>query len=945
MTDIRVRKRNGDFQPVDFEKIHWRIKGVLANPKILEYQKKDRIDSYEMYKNLNEIKHANVDQISLKTIEGLYNGIPTKEIDVLSSEIAQSMSIIHPDNGVLASRLYASNLQKNTKETLIKRFPQVDKKDIETHLFRYTMESLYFNRNKKGEVSPLVSPYILALSIKYPLDDLIDHSRDYTNHDYLGLKMLENTYLFKCYELDGIKENYVMVERPQIADMRMSLAINCTPIHNTEKFPIKTVLEVISLYPSVIKGKYSVKDTIPILSRMKEPHKSKYINVKEFYKYYWNYVFERVLETVHLDDFEISRIKQTYDAISTGKYTPATPARFNLGTLQPQVSSCFLLAMKDDSLNGIYETLAKQAQISKYAGGIGVWVHNIRSAGSYISGTNGISNGLVPMLKVFNSSSKYVDQGGGKRPGAVAIYIEPWHPDILRVIALKRKQGLNDRARALFYAMWIPDEFFRCLKNGKPWYLFDPAICPKLYKSYDETFSKDYLTDEYIKEHKEEFLFTYRYRKYIKQGKYEKFISPNVIIEELVKTVKESGIPYMLAKDACNRKSNQKNLGTICSSNLCTEIIQYSDENETSVCNLSSICLNKFTRPFIQGDDERFKYNVNIVNPEESPEYWTFDWDNFRKIVKIVHYNLDKTIDINFYPTKCGENSNLKNRPLGIGVQGEADLMASLRLPWHSKEANKLRFYIFETLYYECLSSSNKIAKIHGSYSSFNGSPSSNGLLQFDLWEKEGRIMPYNLSCDWGKLKENVQKSGLRNSLFIAPMPTASTSNIMGNSPCFEPFNSLIYNRKVGIGEVTLVNKSLVKDLMELNMWDKDMSNTILEHHGSIQDILKIPKNIRDIYVTAFDLDSKHIIDAAYHRAWFVDQSQSLNLYMNNVTMKNLTSAWTRGWRKGLKTLMYYCRTKPSINPQKNLTKKVSSEQVYGNVCDRNNPDCLSCGS
>lgn len=1098
---MKVVKRNGTSQPWDFEKIHWRIKSMCSTPFILDFQKKNRPDAYEIFKNLPELKNADVDLVSSKTNQGLYNNIPTSDIDLLSAEIAQEMCTKHPDNSILATRLRVSNLQKNTLETLFEHFSHILKKDVQNNIFKYSMMALYNNKNKHGEISPLVAPYVTALAIKYAdkLEDMIDYSRDYSNHDYLGISLLEKGYLFRTYELENVFGCKKLIERPSVADMRIAIGIVCAPTPCPKTFPKEYVLDFIRNHTEVVKSKcwkiYDKYEILSILSKSEDPHKHKFINNKLFYRLYWNFQLEEAIKQIDVTEEQWKRIKEIYDGITTGLFTPATPTRFSAGTLKPQGSSCFLIAMEDDSLRGIYNTLQKQSQISKHAGGIGMWVHNIRSTGSYIAGTNGISNGLKPMLKVYDNSTRYVDQGGGKRKGTVSCYLEPWHADILDFLTLKRNLGSDDdHARRLFYALWTPDEFFRCLSVKGDWYLFDPAVCPKLYDSYDEGYSTQYLSDEYVNEHKELYQFTYRYRKYIRQGKYEKKIKILDLLEEIVTTIKDAGNPYMLSKDAANRKSNQKNLGVIKSSNLCvsgdtqiltkdgyfpiidlvgkettiwngfewsdvtpvqtgkgqemaqitfsngkvitctpyhkfyinkhnykcshsealpnpfitektdvfglkvgdqiatytlpdgtvmdnikvvkiekleekmdtycfkehkrgtgifngimtgqcTEIIQYSDKDETAVCNLHSICLNKFLRK--SREDDIFKYNVSLTEKED---YWSFDFEQFAKTVRVVQNNIDGLIDTNFYPTECAENSNIKHRPMGIGVQGEADIMAKLRLKWNSREANQLRFYIFERLYYEALKASNKLALKSGSYESFVGSPASKGLLQFDLWLGEKRKIPFPLTLNWDKLKKNIQEYGLRNSLFIAPMPTASTSYIMGNSPCFEPLKSLVYVRKAGTGDVAMVNENLVEDLMSLDLWDESLSDELLENHGSIQDILRIPKKVRDSYLTAYDLEPKDIIDAAYSRAWFVDQSQSMNLFFKNITTSTLTKALTRGWARGLKTLWYYCHTRKAANADKaQITKKEPQikkvVEEIPQVCYRDDPNCTSCGS
>ena len=932
---MQVVKRDGRAEDIDFGKIHRRIGSLCCKPQVLEFQKEQRPEAYEILHNLPPILHANVDLITKKTFEGVYNNIPTTEIDKLSAEIAQEMCTIHPDNSTLASRILISNLQKNVLETMLKRFPNVQREEISKNLFKYVMTALYFNLNKKGEHSPLVSPYIVAIAHKYSekVNQILDFSRDFLHHDYLSIKTLENGYLLAVYSMENFSGHKIILETPSISDLRITLGLCCAPIPSPD--PFEKAVEFISKHAEVIrKGKSTENITC---------YKDTRVNSKLFKKLYWEYMLEEEIKNVNVEEKVWQRILDVYEEMSKGRYTPATPCRFNSGCLFFQGSSCFLIAMESDSLKGIYNTLAEQAQISKHAGGVGLWVHNIRSTNSYISGTNGVSNGLKPMLQVFDATSKYVDQSG-KRPGSAAIYLEVWHLDIMDFLQLKLKKGSDaNRARRLFYALWICDEFFRCLKEKKDWYLFDPATCPKLYDSYDEGFSTNYLSDEYVKENKERFLFTYRYRKYVRQNKFEKKISCVELMEAAVETIRDSGVPYMLCKDAANRKSNQKNLGVIKSSNLCAEIIQYSDENETSVCNLHSVCLNTFTRKFVEGtDNENFKYDISLIDGVTN--YYTFDFEEFAKVVRICQNNIDRLIDINFYPTEKARRSNMRQRNIGIGVQAEADLLAFLKIAFNGKDAQKLRFYIFERMYYECLKASVELAKEKGPYETFKDSPASLGKLHFDMCRDEGQKISYELSLPWDELKRDIQKYGLRNSLFIALMPTVSTSSICGGSPSFEPFNSLVYVKKSGAGDITIFNKNLVQDLMSLNLWTKPLSDKILENHGSIQSIVHIPKKLRDAYLTVYDMEPKHIIDAAFVRSWFVDQSQSMNLFFKNVTMTELSKAFTHGWARGLKTLSYYSRTRPASSSQKAQIEK-SAPSLEGKVCSRDDPDCLSCGS
>ncbi len=576
----------------------------------------------------------------------------------------------------------------------------------------------------------------------------------------------------------------------------------------------------------------------------------------------------RVSVGIHLDDLD-SAI-ETYELMSKKYFTHATPTLFNAGTPKPQMSSCFLLAMKDDSIDGIYDTLKNTAKISQSAGGIGLSIHNIRATGSYIAGTNGTSNGIVPMLQVFNDTARYVDQGGGKRKGSFAIYMEPWHADIYEFLDLKKNHGKEEmRARDLFYAMWISDLFMKRVEANEDWTLMCPSECPGLFTNHSEEFEKLYLG-------------------YEAAGKGRKTVKARELWEKILESQIETGTPYMLYKDAANRKSNQKNLGTIRSSNLCTEIMEYTSPDEIAVCNLASIALPMF-----------------IKNGE-------FDHKELFKVTKRVTKNLNKVIDRNYYPVIEAENSNMRHRPIGLGVQGLADAFIMLRLPFTSDEAKKLNQEIFETLYFAAVTASMEAAKEEGTYSSYEGSPISQGEFQHNLWN----IKDEELSgrWDWGKLRKEVKKNGVRNSLLVAPMPTASTSQILGNNECFEPYTSNIYTRRVLSGEFIVVNKHLLEDLVALGLWNENMKQELMRANGSIQHIETIPQEIRELYKTVWELSMKDIIDMSRHRGYFIDQSQSLNLFMENANFAKLTSMHFYAWKSGLKTGMYYLRTKAAVD-------------------------------
>lgn len=637
------------------------------------------------------------------------------------------------------------------------------------------------------------------------------------------------------------------------------------------------------------------------------------------------HMWMRVSIGIHGND--LASVKETYDLMSQKYFTHATPTLYNAGTPRPQLSSCYLIAMEDDSIDGIYNTLHECASISKWAGGIGCHLHNIRAKGSHIRGTNGTSNGIVPMLRVYNMTARFVDQGGGKRNGSFAMYLEPWHADIEDFLELKKNHGDEEmRARDLFYALWIPSLFMEKVKQGEDWHLFCPDQCPGLADCYGEHFNE-------------------LYNKYVTEGKHMKTINARELWYKICDSQMETGTPYLLYKDAANEKSNQKNLGTIKSSNLCCEIMEYSDKEQTAVCNLASIGLSAFVR-----------------------EDKTFDFDKLHSVTKVITSNLNKVIDINYYPTSKTKVSNLLHRPIGIGVQGLADAFMLMDIAYHSEEALTLNKMIFETIYHAALERSNEIAKnrsnlilrleelglnkdefkdqsnricqeyktdiyftdlntslnkikpiqeelnrdtLSGSYSSFIGSPASNGVLQFDMWN----VTPSD-RYDWNELKEKIKLYGLRNSLLVAPMPTASTSQILGNNECFEPYTSNIYSRRTLAGDFLQINKHLLKDFIKLGIWNEDIKNNIIKNHGSIQQIEGVPDEIKNKYKIVWEIPMKHMIDMSVDRGAYICQSQSLNLWLEDPNYKSLTSMHFYSWQKGLKTGIYYLRRKPKHHPQ-----------------------------
>jgi ribonucleoside-diphosphate reductase alpha subunit len=606
----------------------------------------------------------------------------------------------------------------------------------------------------------------------------------------------------------------------------------------------------------------------------------------------------RVSVGIHKND--IPAAIKTYNLMSEGWFTHATPTLFNAGTPKPQMSSCFLLTMKEDSIHGIYDTLKSCAQISQSAGGIGLAIHDIRATGSYIKGTNGTSNGIVPMLRVFNDTARYVDQGGGKRKGSFAMYIEPWHADVFDFLDLKKNHGKEEaRARDLFFALWIPDLFMKRVESNGNWTLMCPNECPGLSETHSEEF---------------EALYT----KYEAEGKGRKTIKAQDLWFKILESQIETGTPYMLYKDAANAKSNQQNLGTIKSSNLCTEIIEYTAPDEVAVCNLASIALPKYVT-----------------------EDGQFDHQKLFDVTYQATVNLNKIIDENYYPVEEAKNSNLRHRPIGLGVQGLADAFILMRYPFESEQAQTLNKEIFETIYYAAMCASKDLAKVEGPYETFAGSPLSKGVFQFDMWG----VKPSS-RWEWDVLRDEVMKHGARNSLLLAPMPTASTAQILGNNECFEPYTSNIYTRRVLSGEFIIVNKHLLKDLVKEGLWNKEMRSKLMASNGSVQNIAEIPDHLKELYKTAWEISQKAILDLAADRGAFICQSQSLNIFMENANFGKLTSMHFYGWKKGLKTGMYYLRTKAATDAIKFTLDKsfIQEPEVKATVAAANNSaEAIAC--
>lgn len=667
---------------------------------------------------------------------------------------------------------------------------------------------------------------------------------------------------------------------------------------NLQKNCPKTLVEALSMNPTIDPEvlEFARVNAKKLIVKKERDFLFSYFGLKTMQKIYLNegetpqYLFMRVAIGIHLGD--LKEVLATYQNLSLKLFTHATPTMINAGTKMPQMSSCFLTQIKDDSISGIYETLGDCAQISKHGGGIGIHAQGVRSKGSTIRGTNGHSDGIIPMCRVFNATARYVNQSG-KRKGSFAVYLEPWHPDILEFLELRLNQGDEEaRCRDLFTAMWIPDLFMKCVEKNESWALFDPDEAPGLNKTHGEEFEA-------------------LYNKYLTEGRQKKLIPAFTIWNAIIKSQIETGTPYMLYKDTCNFRNNQKNLGTLQGSNLCCEILEHTAKDEIAVCNLASISLPAFV-------------SENGM-----------DYETLHEITKSITRNLNKIIDRNYYPVKEGRSSNERHRPIGIGVQGLADVYMRLGIPFDSQEARDINRNIFETIYHGALEQSVELSRRDGPYSSFQGSPASEGLLQFDL----AGLAPGNIRYDWTKMKNEVRQTGLRNSLLLAPMPTATTSQVLGNNECFEPYTTNIYLRRTLAGEFTVVNNHLVRDLQKLGLWTPQMKNAIIEQGGSVQNIKEIPDDLKAVYKTVWEISQKVIIEQAKERGAFVCQSQSMNLFVEDPSLAKLSSMHMYAWKQGLKTGMYYLRTRPKVKPI-----QVTIEPQAQTQC-RWEPGCVSCGS
>ncbi len=688
----------------------------------------------------------------------------------------------------------------------------------------------------------------------------------------------------------------MITEDPDYETLAMRVAVS-----NLQKTSPKTFSDaMVALHVKGIVSDHFMKCVALELDAVIQPKRDYlfgYFGVKTLQKGYLNegetpqYLFMRVAVGIHGDD--VPRVRETYDLMSQKYFTHATPTLFNAGTNNPQMSSCFLVAMKDDSIEGIYETLKECAHISKWSGGIGIHCSNIRASGSLIKGTNGVADGIVPMLRVFNNTARYVNQGGGKRKGSFAIYLEPWHADVMEFLELRLNQGDEEmRCRDLFTAMWIPDLFMEKVEKDEDWHLMCPNECPGLPDVYGEAFNE-------------------LYRMYVAQGRYRKKVRARDVWDAVLKSQVETGTPYMCYKDACNEKSNQKNIGTIKSSNLCTEIIEVSGPDETAVCNLASICLPAF----VEGGE--------------------FNFAKLHEVAQIVTRNLNRVIDRNYYPTEAARKSNLRHRPIAIGVQGLADVFMMMGLSFDEPKARVLNETIFEVIYCGALHASCQLASEEGAYETYRGSPASEGILQFDMWGKNPR--------GFEGIKELIKTYGLRNSLLVAPMPTASTAQIMGNNEAFEPYTTNIYLRRTLAGEFVMLNKHLVKDLQKLGIWNQNLKNEIVRAGGSVQGLEGVPDTLKAIYRTVWEIPQKSIIDMAADRGAYIDQSQSLNIFMENPSLAKLSSMHLYGWKKGLKTGMYYLRTRAKARAQQ-VTVPVGPTEEQILACSRENPEsCAMC--
>ena len=790
---------------------------------------------------------VNYTRLAQLVLAEIHDGVRTTDLDELAARIAVSYMTVHPDWGTLAAQIIVSNCQRSAPAT-----------------FSAAMEELATLVDANGRPVPAIASDVAEFvrANAAALDAMIRPENDFLL-DYFGFKTLEKAYLMRG-------RGRRVVETPQYMWLRVAVGMWGSTHDLT----------------NVNEGGRSTHDLTNVNEGGRSTHEGG--------------------TNIPLSE-RLTNIRETYELMSTKAFTHATPTLFNSGTPRPQMSSCFLVSMAGDSIDSIFDTLKQCAQISKYAGGIGLHIHNIRAQGTSIAGTQGTSNGIVPMLRVFNNTARYVDQGGGRRNGSFAIYLEPWHADIQAFLKMKSNTGSEEeRARDLFYALWIPDLFMRRVEAGGDWSLFCPHEAPGLADVHGAEF--DAL-----------------YTRYEAEGRAKRTIPAQKLWSDILVSQIETGTPYLLYKDAANAKSNQKNLGTIKSSNLCTEIIEYSSPEETAVCNLASIALPYFV-------DRATK---------------TFDFDRLRAVTKVIVRNLNRVIDINYYPTPETRRSNMRHRPVGLGVQGLADVFAMLGLAWETPEAAALNQTIFEHIYYAALERSVELAVTDGPYSSFVGSPTSQGILQPDLWGLDPASYKTATTLDWTALRTRIQTAGLRNSLLVAPMPTASTSQILGYNETVEPFTTNIYVRRTLAGEFTVVNRHLVADLMAAGLWSEELKNHIVAANGSVQGLPTVPADIKARYKTVWEIKQKTLIDMAADRGAFICQSQSLNLFVQDPTIAKLSSMHFYGWKKGLKTGIYYLRTKSAVQAIKFTVDPtlVAAQKATTNQNNGEPAECLLCSS
>lgn len=871
----KVVKRDGSQQNADFNKVLNRIRGIAGQ----------NIDSRFFHKPLNMV---NCDYIAKKVISSIHNGISTAELDEIAAQIAQPMLLQHPEYEAFASRIFIDNYKKN-QEHLLSKYENHGSKMLNVY------NLLWNNRDKAGKQRPIIGAHVLALILEFPeLENIIQYDRDY-DFDYSGFLILQSKYLLKAYNSEC---NGVAIELPQQLYFRVSASIW-----------LEAETNLLEKHEALLESMdwNSAWDTLL----------TQYRNlIKSFY------TPEKLVELK-------KHIKTSYDALSLGKMTHATPTLFNAGTCIQQLSSCFLAGPQKDSLDAIFDWIKESALISKYAGGIGSHISLLRPAGQLIGGTGGTSSGVHKALQPVDATSGYVDQGGDKRPGSHAIYIELWHGDVMEFIHMKNPKGsMETTCRNLFTALWISDEFMRSLQAGKTWYLMDLNTCTGLMDLWDKVHRTSWISDEEIfnsngsvkQSARKSFAFTSAYREYARQGKFISKIEPSQIWNAVCKLSQESGLPYLCFKDSANRKNAQKNIGAIYGSNLCTEIYERHGADEIAVCNLASICLPKFitsVKPEFRKQHEYPEgWKTNLDLPEAMQTFVWFDFHAFQKTVRNAVYALDRVIDVNFYPVQRAKNSNMRHRPIGLGVQGLADVFASCWLCFDSPEAIKLDRAIFQSMYFAACKASCKLARAKEQYSSFPGSPTSKGKLQPDLWKSEheasdrSNFTPdFSLHYDFESLKMEIAAHGIRNSLLIAPMPTGTTSSILNNSPCFEPYNALFYKRKDGSGENIKFCKPLVDILISRGLWTPEIRDRIISDRTSgIQSIEEIPQEIRSVFKSAWDIGSTCIIDHAVARAPFIDQGNSMSWFIADPTSSIINKLTYYAWRRGLKTGRYYLR-------------------------------------